>query len=172
MVKNLPGMQETQVQSLGRKDLEKEMATHYSILAQRIPWTEEPGELQSMGSQRIRHDWMTCTHTHTHIQNLKTFINNIIHKIVCFKPNTCINLMLDFLIFCSYSQLCQTNPLILPQRETADCEFPCPCDCLYNLALYDSVSSELHCLCKAHSSIHIQMQRLLFCKPCIHHLIF
>ena len=56
MVKNLPGMQETQVQSLGQKDLEKEMATHYSILAQRIPWTEEPGELQSMGSQRVRLD--------------------------------------------------------------------------------------------------------------------
>ena len=54
-------MQETQVQSLGRKDLEKEMATHYSILAQRIPWTEEPGELQSMGSQRVGHDWAANT---------------------------------------------------------------------------------------------------------------
>ena len=52
MVKSLPVMQETQVQSLGREDtLEKEMATHSSILAWRIPWTEEPGGLQSMGSQ-------------------------------------------------------------------------------------------------------------------------
>ena len=57
MVKNLPTMQETQVQSLGQKDpLEKGMATHTSILTWRIPWTEEPSELQSMGSQRIRHD--------------------------------------------------------------------------------------------------------------------
>ena len=59
-VKHLPAMQETQemqVRSLGREDpLEKEMATHSSILAWRIPWTEEPGGLQSMGLQRIRHD--------------------------------------------------------------------------------------------------------------------
>ena len=52
-VKNLPGMQETQVQSLGREDsLEEEMATHSSILAYTIPWTEKPGGLQSMGSQK------------------------------------------------------------------------------------------------------------------------
>ena len=57
MVKNLPAMQETQVQSLGWEDpLEKGMAIHSSVLAQRIPWTEEPGELQSMGSQRVRQD--------------------------------------------------------------------------------------------------------------------
>ena len=50
MVKNLPAVQETQVQSLGREDpLEKEIATHFSILTWRIPWTEEPGGLQSMG---------------------------------------------------------------------------------------------------------------------------
>ena len=57
LVKNLSAMQETWVQSLGREDpLEKEMATHSSILAWRIPWTEEPGGLQSMGSQRVGHD--------------------------------------------------------------------------------------------------------------------
>ena len=57
MVKRLPTMQETQVQSLGQEDLlEKEMATHSSILASKIPWTEEHGRLQSMGSQRVRHD--------------------------------------------------------------------------------------------------------------------
>ena len=57
MVKNLPAMQETWVQSLGQKDpLEEGMATHSSILAWRIPWTEEPGGLQSMRSQRVRHD--------------------------------------------------------------------------------------------------------------------
>ena len=57
MVKNPPAMQKTWVQSLGVQDpLEKEMATHSSILAWKIPWTEEPGELQSMGSQRVGHD--------------------------------------------------------------------------------------------------------------------
>ena len=57
MVKNLPARQETQVQSLGWEDpLEKGMATHTSILAWRIPWTEEIGKLQSMGSQRVGHD--------------------------------------------------------------------------------------------------------------------
>ena len=56
-VKHPPTMQETQVQSLGWEDLlEKEMATHSSILAWKIPWTEKPGSLQSMGSQRVGHD--------------------------------------------------------------------------------------------------------------------
>ena len=56
-VKNLPAMQETGVPSLGQEDLlEKEMATHFSILAWRIPWTEKPVRPQSMGSQRVRHD--------------------------------------------------------------------------------------------------------------------
>ena len=56
-VKNLPAMQETWVQSLGGEDtLEKGMATHSRILAWTIPWTEEPGGLQSVGLQRIRHD--------------------------------------------------------------------------------------------------------------------
>ena len=56
-VKTLPPIQETWVQSLDQEDtLKKGMATHPSILAQRIPWTEEPGELQSMGSQRVRHN--------------------------------------------------------------------------------------------------------------------
>jgi len=58
--KNLPAKQETQempVQSLGQKDpLEEGMATHSSILAWRIPWTEEPGRLQYVGSQRVKHD--------------------------------------------------------------------------------------------------------------------
>ena len=57
MVKNLPAMQEIQVRFLGQEDpLEKGMATHSSILAWRILWTEEPGGLQSTGSQRGRHD--------------------------------------------------------------------------------------------------------------------
>ena len=57
MVKCLPTMRETWVQSLDQEDLlEKEMATHYSILAWKIPWTEKPGRLQSMGSRRVGHD--------------------------------------------------------------------------------------------------------------------
>ena len=56
-LKRLPGMQETQVRSLSQEDpLEKEMATHSSTLAWRIPWTEESGGPQSMGSQRVGHD--------------------------------------------------------------------------------------------------------------------
>ena len=57
MVKRLPTLWETWVQSLGQEDtLEEEMATHSSILAWKIPWTEEPGRLQSMGSPRVGHD--------------------------------------------------------------------------------------------------------------------
>ena len=57
MIKRLPAMRETQVQSPGGEDpMEEEMATHSSILAWKIPWTEEPGRLQSIGSQGVRHD--------------------------------------------------------------------------------------------------------------------
>ena len=80
MVENLPSVQETRVQSLGQDDaLKKGMATHFSILAWEIPWTEKPGGLQSVGSQRVTHKWVhthttlvcvyvtfVCTHTHTH----------------------------------------------------------------------------------------------------------
>ena len=60
VVKNLPAKQEMWVRSLGWEDpLEKKMATHSSILAWEIPWTEEPGGLQSIGSQRVRHDLVT-----------------------------------------------------------------------------------------------------------------
>ena len=63
MVKHLPTMRETQVQSLSQEDLlEKEMATHSSILIWKIPWMEKPGRLQSMGSQRVGHDWATSFH--------------------------------------------------------------------------------------------------------------
>ena len=62
MVRSLPAKQETRVRSLGQKEpLEKGMTTHSSILAWRIPWTEKSGRLQSMGSQRIRHDRVTNT---------------------------------------------------------------------------------------------------------------
>ena len=71
MIKNLPAMRETWVQSLGQEDLlEKEVAAHSSILAWRIPWTEEPGGLQPMGLQESdtteQLDRQTDRHTHTH----------------------------------------------------------------------------------------------------------
>ena len=63
-VKNLPAMQEIWVCSLGREDsLEKGMTTHFSIPAWRIPWTEEPGRLQSMGSRKVGYEWVTITFT-------------------------------------------------------------------------------------------------------------
>ena len=76
MVKNPLAKQEPPLQSLGPKDpLEKEMTTHTSILAWEIPWTEEPGGLQSMGPLRVRHNLATeCAwpraHTHTHTQGV------------------------------------------------------------------------------------------------------
>ena len=64
MVKNLPAIQETWVLSQGQEDpLEKGIATHSKILAWRAPWTEEPGGLESMGSQTVEHDWVAVTHT-------------------------------------------------------------------------------------------------------------
>ena len=70
VVRNLPVMQETQVQPLDHENpLEEGMATHFSILACEIPWTEEPGGLQSMGLQGVKHDLATkytCARVHTH----------------------------------------------------------------------------------------------------------
>ena len=75
MVKNMLSMQETWVQFLGRKNLmEKGMATHSSILAWRIPWTEEPGGLQSMWLQRVGHDWAIKMHTYAHKTLCREFL--------------------------------------------------------------------------------------------------
>ena len=74
LVKSLPAMQETWVWSLGREDpLEECMAAHSSILAWRIPWTEEPGGLQSMGLQRVRYEWVTNTQTYMEVFLIHTF---------------------------------------------------------------------------------------------------
>ena len=73
-------MWETRVQSLGQEDpLGKEMGTHSNILAWRIPWTEKPGRPQSMGSQKVKHDYATNTHIHTHRHTL------LIQMILIFK---------------------------------------------------------------------------------------
>ena len=72
--KNLHAMQETWVQSLGREDpLEKGIATHSSILAWRIPWTEKPGGLQSMKLQRVRHNW-------AHMHAMQIYWNNALFQ--------------------------------------------------------------------------------------------
>ena len=71
MVKNLPAMQKTQVWTLSQEDpLQKEMATHSSVLAWRIPWTEEPGGLQSIGSQRVLYDLATKQQTFAYFKYL------------------------------------------------------------------------------------------------------
>ena len=81
-VKDLPAVQETQIRSLGQEDpLEKEIATHSSILAWEIPWTEKPGRVQSMGSQRVGHDLVT---KHTHTQNSIFWGNCLVSNSVAY----------------------------------------------------------------------------------------
>ena len=78
MVKDLPAMQETRVWSLGQEDpMEKEMATNSNIFAWRIPWTEEPGRLWSMGSHRVGRDWATITFTRRKKDHLIFFVHNV-----------------------------------------------------------------------------------------------
>ena len=78
-------MRETRVQSLGWEDsLEKEMETHSSILAWRIPWMEDPGGLQSTGSQRVRHDWATSLYAFLEVECLgpqKQVLNCLLESI-------------------------------------------------------------------------------------------
>ena len=87
-------MQKTQVWSLGQEDpLEEKMATHSSILAWKIPWTEEPGGLQSMGSQRVRYDWARMQYidtyrfrlTNTRIKT-KTYMHMPCQRFLCWSP--------------------------------------------------------------------------------------
>ena len=88
IVKHLPTMRETWVQSLGQEySLEKEMATHCSILAWKIPWMEEPGRLQSMGSLRVGHNWATFFVSFYHYQNLDLSASRMVrNKFLLFKP--------------------------------------------------------------------------------------
>ena len=86
-VKHLPTMRETGVQSLGQEDLEKEMATHSSILAWKIPWMEERGRLQSVGSQRVRHDWATLLSlscSQFHFLLFTSIILRVVSLVLCF----------------------------------------------------------------------------------------
>ena len=109
-VKNLPAMWETLVWSLSREDLlEKGMATHSSILAWRIPWTEEPGGLQSMGSQSVTHNWVTNAFTfHFHWKIMgKSFVSQM--AIEFFKLYTHIHI--TFISFCSETDQLPTGIL-------------------------------------------------------------
>ena len=109
-LKRLPAMRETWVQSLGREDpLEKEMATHSSILAWRIPWREEPGGLQSIGSQ----SWTLTHFTHKTLIQLNTlfyctliclqwcFLEDIMVEFTCLCPKLWFFLSIDTLLKCS-----------------------------------------------------------------------
>ena len=101
-VKRLPTIQEIWVQSLGQEDLlEKEMATCFSILAWKIPWMEEPGRLQSMGLQRVRHDWVTSPHFTSSYSTLDIVSDSIILlKVPCWRIFITKNLLfLEFLTF-------------------------------------------------------------------------
>ena len=94
-------MQETQVWSLGGEDpLEKEMATHSNILAWEIPWTEEPGGLQSLGSQKVGHDWVTNTHT-WELERIKTGLYCLLANTV-FTLGFKIKLILLFVSECAH----------------------------------------------------------------------
>ena len=109
-LKRLPPMWETQVRSLGQEDpLEKEMVTHSSILAWRIPWTEKPGRLQSMGSQRVGHDWATSlTYLQSHLTSsiywrLQLCTLRLIFLFSCFSFYFVETFQPDSLFFISYS---------------------------------------------------------------------
>ena len=106
-VKNLHEMQEIQVWSLGQENpLEEGMATHSSFLAWRIPWTEEPGGLQSMESQRVGHNWETFTHSLSILWN-----NYIFSLLILFnEPNYCSHAQ-----HLQVSTLLDLNPVLLNQ---------------------------------------------------------
>ena len=101
-VKRLPTIQEIWIQFLGQEDLlEKQMATCFSILAWKIPWMEEPGRLQSMGLQRVRHDWVISPHFISSYNTLDIVSHSIILlKLPCWRIFITKNLLfLEFLTF-------------------------------------------------------------------------
>ena len=107
-VKRLSTMRETRVWSLGWEDpLEKEMAIHSSTLAWQIPWTEEPGRLQSMGLQRVGHDWATWLH-------LKNFITVSVYMCVCLSicDFMCIHRLDHSEIYSLVAQLVNNPPAV------------------------------------------------------------
>ena len=105
MVKSLPTVRKTWVPSLGQEDLlQKEMATHSSILAWKIQWTEDPDRLQCMGSQRVRHDWVTSFFSTGYTLATTASASRIyrfIRQDKCqHKTAPCVHLILSFLFNC------------------------------------------------------------------------
>ena len=113
--KNLTAMQETQIQSLGWEDpLEKGMATHFNILAWRIPWTEEPSGLQSMGLQRVGYNWGTTT-TYGYLILYVSFVEKVILSSTELTWHLCKKLFdhkckSPFLDFSSIQYICMFSP--------------------------------------------------------------
>ena len=144
-LKHLPPMWETWVWSLGQEDpLEKEMATHSSILAWRVSWTEEPGRLQSAGSRRVRHNWATSLHFSSHTHQCLLFV--VILMVVILTGMSwylylivilfCISLMI--VIFSIFSCACWLSVYYLWKNV---CETFCPffnwVVRFFNLELYE-----------------------------------
>ena len=108
VVKHLPTVRETWVQSLGQEDLlEKGMATHSSILAWRIPWTEEPDGLQSLGSQRVGHDWATNTFTFLSMDHYKQTWSLLSIKDKCIIILFWLGLLFIIFIFWPHHAVCR-----------------------------------------------------------------
>ena len=141
-LKRLPPRWETRVQSLGQEDsLEKEMVTHSSILAWRIPWTEKPGRLQSIGSQRVGHDWVTSfTYllTYSHIWlvviywRLQLCTLRLIFLFSCFSFYFVETFQPDSLFFISYSpQIPNFVSYVCCAKSLQSCPTLCdPMDCM------------------------------------------
>ena len=138
-VKDLPAVQETQIRSLGQEDpLEKEIATHSSILAWEIPWTEKPGRVQSMGSQRVGHDWATNIHT-SHRHYIKKW------RWLCTTKTLFTNT--------------RGSQIGLPTPDLAHADFPGP-------SFHILLSSPLtHFVCSRHGFSHWKPLSILFSLP-------
>ena len=123
VIKNLPAKtQETWVQSLGQEDpLEKGMATHYNILAWRIPWVEEPGGLQSTALQRVRHDWAT-THTH-HRQGVVSRGFRVDLKIISLVKDERTRASLRIIILMSQTMSTMLKSMSLQRLKTKDLQW-------------------------------------------------
>ena len=141
MVKNLPAMQETLVWSLGQEDLlENGMATHSSILAWRIQWTEEPDRLQSMWPQGVGHEWMYEIHTHVCIscegREETTFKRKLSYtmKMSDFRSLQDLPFPLRLLVFTlGGGKGCAPRPGLSEHGWILECDF---FECIYNPGTY------------------------------------
>ena len=123
-LKNLPAMRETRVQSLGQEDLlEKGMATHFGIHAWRISWTEEPGGLQSMGSQRVRHNWRTTAFTFSNMTTGDLRVGIMTFSVQCCNINSQPNIEQEiWMIACLNNRYIIVYPTELWIYTTGPCD--------------------------------------------------